>query len=193
MDGSLEGLEPKTLWIHFQEISAIPRCSGNEERVRAYVLRFAEKEGLPFAVDSAGNVLVRKGAQRSSEGAPCVVLQSHLDMVCEKNLDTVHDFQRDPIRLVRAGDWLAAQGTTLGADNGIGVAAMLAVLEDRSLVHGGSAGRRGSRKASFQGRFSSILTARRKGPLSSAARAERTRSFGFPSGGSGAHGASASN
>ncbi len=136
MDGSLEGLEPKTLWIHFQEISAIPRCSGNEERVRAYVLRFAEKEGLPFAVDSAGNVLVRKGAQRSSEGAPCVVLQSHLDMVCEKNLDTVHDFQRDPIRLVRAGDWLAAQGTTLGADNGIGVAAMLAVLEDRSLVHG---------------------------------------------------------
>jgi len=136
MNGSFEGLDPRPLWRHFLEIAAIPRCSGKEEGIRQYVLRVAEEAGLPRAVDRAGNVLVRKGAQFCPDGAPCVVLQSHLDMVCEKNLDVDHDFDRDPIRVALEGQWLSARGTTLGADNGIGVAAILAVLEDRSLVHG---------------------------------------------------------
>lgn len=136
MNGSFEGLEPGPLWRHFLEIAAIPRCSGREQGIRQYVLRVAEKAGLSRTVDRAGNVLVRKEAQSCPDGAPCVVLQSHLDMVCEKNLDVNHDFDRDPIQVALEGQWLSARGTTLGADNGIGVAAILAVLEDRSLVHG---------------------------------------------------------
>ena len=136
MDPNLEGLEPALLWKHFDEILKIPRCSKHEEAVRAYVVGVAERLGLAHKQDGAGNVLISKGGIPGRENAPIVVLQGHLDMVCEKNADTVHDFSKDAIRTDLRGDLLYAQGTTLGADNGIGVATALAVLESDAVEHG---------------------------------------------------------
>lgn len=129
-------LDPKPLWKHFDEILKIPRASKNEAAARQYVLDLAARKGLETRTDAAGNTVVRKPASAGKEGAPTVVLQSHLDMVTEKNSDVTHDFSRDPIVPQRDGDWVRATGTTLGADNGIGAAAMLAVLEADDLVHG---------------------------------------------------------
>ena len=136
MSSAIEGLEPQLLWKHFAALSRIPRGSKNEAAAAQFVLDTARQLGLEARQDGAGNVLVRKPASAGRERAPSVCLQSHLDMVCEKNADKVHDFTKDPIELVREGDVLRANGTTLGADNGIGVAAALAVAEDRSLEHG---------------------------------------------------------
>ncbi len=132
----LEGLQPPALWRHFLELSRIPRCSGQEAAAREYVLAVADRKGCPFRVDEAGNVVVRKAPSPGLSGRPAVVVQSHLDMVCEKNTDSSHDFSRDPIRWRREGDWLGAEGTTLGADNGIGAAAQLALIEEDGLTHG---------------------------------------------------------
>lgn len=129
-------LPPTSLWKHFDELLRIPRGSKSEDAARAYVLDVAGRNGLESATDAAGNLLVRKPATPGREDAPIVVLQAHLDMVQEKNSDVEHDFSTDPIRPVREGDWLTADGTTLGADNGIGVAAMLALLEDSDVAHG---------------------------------------------------------
>jgi dipeptidase D len=129
-------LDPKPLWKHFDAILAIPRPSGQEEAARQYVLGLAETKGLPVRRDSYGNFVVSKPASPGQEGAPTVVLQAHLDMVTEKNSDVQHDFTKDPIVPRREGEWVKATGTTLGADNGIGAAAMLAVLEADDLVHG---------------------------------------------------------
>ena len=129
-------LEPRPLWQHFDHILTIPRGSKNEERMRRYVLGRAERKGLEHKVDAVGNVVVRKGASAGREGAAVTILQSHLDMVNEKNSDVEHDFDKDPIKPKRDGDYLRAEGTTLGSDNGIGVASMLAVMEDVDLVHG---------------------------------------------------------
>jgi dipeptidase D len=129
-------LEPRTLWSHFDEILKIPRPSTHEERARRYVLDVAARHGLTSRQDSTGNVVVEKPASPGREGAPAVVLQGHLDMVTEKNTGTEHDFLRDPILPRRDGDWVKASGTTLGADNGVGAAAMLAVMEAEDLVHG---------------------------------------------------------
>jgi len=136
MSDALKGLQPALVWKYFGEIARIPRCSKSEERVAAYVMETAKKLGLDARQDAAGNVLVRKPASRGREGAKTVVLQGHLDMVCEKNAGTVHDFTKDPIELVRKGDVMMANGTTLGADNGIAVATNLAIMEDRALEHG---------------------------------------------------------
>ncbi len=129
-------LAPRPLWKHFDEILKIPRPSGHEEAARQYVLGLAEKKGFPVRRDSYGNFVVSKPASPGHEEAPAVVLQAHLDMVTEKNSDVQHDFSRDPIVPRREGEWIKATGTTLGADNGIGAAAMLAVLEADDLVHG---------------------------------------------------------
>ena len=129
-------LEPQPLWRHFDAILAIPRPSLDEERARRYVLGVAERHGLRHRQDAAGNVVVEKPASPGREGAPIVVLQGHLDMVTEKNSGVVHDFLRDPIVPRREGGWVKATGTTLGADNGVGAAAMLAVMEADDLVHG---------------------------------------------------------
>jgi dipeptidase D len=129
-------LEPQPLWKHFDAILAIPRPSKHEERARQYVIDQAERKGLRWRQDAAGHVVVEKPASPGKEGAPIVVLQGHLDMVTEKNSGTVHDFDRDPIVPRRDGDWVKATGTTLGADNGIGAAAMLAVMTADDLVHG---------------------------------------------------------
>jgi len=136
MAASINELNPRLLWKHFAKILTIPHCSGNEKALGEYVLGVAASLGLPGKRDKVGNVVVGKPATAGRENAVGAILQGHLDMVCEKNSDKVHDFSKDPIRTEIKGDWLYAQGTTLGADNGIGLAAALAVMEDTSLVHG---------------------------------------------------------
>ncbi len=128
-------LEPKPLWRHFDHILTIPRASKDEERARAYVVEVAERNGLDYQVDAAGNVVVKKPGANGGENAPPVILQSHLDMVQEKNTDVDFDFESDAIQPQQDGDWVTATGTTLGSDNGMGVAAMLAVLEAGDLTH----------------------------------------------------------
>ena len=132
----LEDLEPKLLWKQFDEIRKIPRCSKHEEKIRAYILDFAKRHGLKTKTDAAGNIVISKPASQGMENKPVVILQGHMDMVCEKNSDVTHDFTKDPIKLKRDGDLLTADGTTLGSDNGIGIATGLAILEDKSLKHG---------------------------------------------------------
>ncbi|MBN1996465.1 aminoacyl-histidine dipeptidase [candidate division KSB1 bacterium] len=132
----ISNLEPKLLWKYFDEIRKIPRPSGKEAAVAKYVISVAGKLGLEYEQEKSGNVLIRKPGSKGHENAPAIVLQGHLDMVCEKNSDKEFNFDTDPIQLLIDGEWLKADGTTLGADNGIGVAAALAILEDDSLVHG---------------------------------------------------------
>jgi len=132
----IDNLEPKLLWKEFEEISKIPRCSKHEEKIREYLLDFAKQHGLKSKTDKTGNVVISKPASSGMEGKPTVILQSHMDMVCEKNSDVDHDFTKDPIKFKLNGDILTADGTTLGADDGIGVATTLAILEDNSLKHG---------------------------------------------------------
>jgi dipeptidase D len=137
MSDALHNLAPESLWRHFAALSAIPRASGKEQAARQYVLAQAAKFGLNDAsVDPAGNVVVRKRARPGRESATPAALQAHLDMVCEKNEGTRHDFDTDPIRLVRDGDWIKADGTTLGADNGVGAATALALMESAEVAHG---------------------------------------------------------
>jgi dipeptidase D len=132
----IDNLEPKLLWKEFEEISKIPRCSKHEEKIREYLLDFAKQHGLKSKTDKTGNIVISKPASSGMEGKPTVILQSHMDMVCEKNSDVDHDFTKDPIKFKLNGDILTADGTTLGADDGIGVATTLAILEDNTLKHG---------------------------------------------------------
>ncbi|MDP4185310.1 MAG: aminoacyl-histidine dipeptidase, partial [Bacteroidota bacterium] len=127
---------PASVWGYFEEICQVPRPSKKEEKIVAFLLDFAKKHNLDAKSDAVGNVVIRKPASPGKENAPTVVLQSHVDMVCEKNRETVHDFEKDPIRPYIDGEWVTAEGTTLGADDGIGIAAELAVLTDDTLVHG---------------------------------------------------------
>ena len=132
----LDGLQPVLFWLHFHEITRIPRCSGHEDLIREYIIQIAKRVGLRYRVDGVGNLVVVKPACDPVGDRPIVVLQSHLDMVCEKESDREFDFNTDPIELVREGNWLKAKGTTLGADNGVGVALSLAVIEQEDLEHG---------------------------------------------------------
>ena len=125
----IQGREPAVLFRYFEEISAIPRMSYHEEKIADYLVRFAEEHGLEYYRDSYHNVLIRKPATANFESSAPVLLQGHTDMVCEKNRDVEHDFLCDPLALYLDGDLLRARGTTLGADNGIAVAIMLAVLD----------------------------------------------------------------
>src|SRR3954469_22113596 len=136
MQSALNGLKPQELWKHFDAIAAIPRASTKEEAARQYVLSIAAKHGLESTQDTVGNLVIRKAAKPGREKAPMTLLQGHLDMVCEKNEATVFNFDTDGIRIVRDGDWLKADGTTLGSDNGIGVASALAVMESSDINHG---------------------------------------------------------
>jgi len=128
----IDGLEPEKLWHYFKEFSKIPRCSGNEKGAIDYITRFAQEHDLMFKKDKAGNLVVKKEAVDGFEGAPVVVLQAHVDMVCEKNENSSHDFSKDPLNLIVENGWVRAEETTLGADNGIGVAAMLSLLDEYS-------------------------------------------------------------
>ncbi len=129
-------LQPQSVWSIFGEISKIPRGSGNEAAVMRWVLDWAKAKGLPAKQDAVGNVLVTIPATPGCEKVPAVLVQGHLDMVCEKNSDTKHDFEKDPIKLLVQGDWVTADGTTLGADNAIGVAMGMALADAKGVKHG---------------------------------------------------------
>ncbi|EFN51344.1 hypothetical protein CHLNCDRAFT_59267 [Chlorella variabilis] len=129
LPAALQGLQPEGLWRHFGELSKIPRPSKHEERVLEWLKRFATDRGLDWKQDKVGNIVIYRPGSGGGEKAPPVIIQGHVDMVCEKNADVSHDFMSDPIRLVRDGDWITADGTTLGSDNGIGVCAALALLD----------------------------------------------------------------
>lgn len=131
----MTNLEPKALWTIFHEITQIPRPSKKEERIRAYLIDFAAKHNLVCKTDKAGNVLISKPATPGYENEKTIILQSHMDMVCEKNNETVHNFDTDAIQTYIDGDWVKARGTTLGADNGIGMALSLAVVAANDLQH----------------------------------------------------------
>jgi dipeptidase D len=136
MSSIFEDLKPFLIWKHFEQILKIPHCSGSETELGDYIISQAKKFDLEWKRDEVGNVVVSKNAAPGMENAPGVILQGHLDMVGEKNSDVEHDFSKDPIQPEKKGDWISAKGTTLGSDNGIGVAAALALMEDDTFVHG---------------------------------------------------------
>lgn len=129
-------LEPVILWKYFDEILTIPRPSKKEDKIRAFLISFAKEYKLEYKVDKTGNLLISKPASKAYENRKTVVLQSHMDMVCEKNNDVIHDFDKDPIIPKTEGEWITATGTTLGADDGIGIASQLAILASKSIEHG---------------------------------------------------------
>lgn len=135
MAASIRALEPKAIWNYFADISAIPRASKREEQIIAHMRRFGESLGLETTVDGTGNVIIKKPATSGMENRQTVILQSHLDMVHQKNSDTVFDFDTEGIRTFIDGDWVRAEGTTLGADNGIGVTAIMALLASDRIPH----------------------------------------------------------
>ena len=128
-------LEPKALWKQFAKVCSIPHPSKHEEKIRQYVIGFAEEHGLEYRHDTVGNVVVCKPAAAGYEGHPTVVLQAHMDMVPQKNSDLKFNFETDPIQPYVDGEWVKARGTTLGADDGMGVSAMLAILEGKDIPH----------------------------------------------------------
>lgn len=132
----LSQLKPASVWRYFSEIMAIPRPSKHEEKISAYLQKFGKDHNFETLSDELGNVLIRKPASKGYEQSQGVCLQAHMDMVCEKNSDKVFDFLKDGIQPVLDGEWLTADGTTLGADDGIGVAAILAILDDDTIEHG---------------------------------------------------------
>jgi len=136
MPSLFNGLKPFLLWKHFEQILKIPHCSGEEKALARYIISLAKSLNLPWKQDKVGNVVVEKKASEGHEKAVTVILQGHMDMVCEKNSDVVHDFSCDAIEAEIKGDWMQAKGTTLGSDNGIGVASALALMEDKNLIHG---------------------------------------------------------
>lgn len=133
---TIQSLAPQHVWKHFYSLTQIPRPSGYMQPVTEFLLNFGKSIGLESFTDEIGNVIIRKPATPGMENRKGVILQAHMDMVPQKNNDTVHDFQKDPIEAYVDGDWVRAKGTTLGADNGLGVAAIMAVLEDNNLKHG---------------------------------------------------------
>ena len=136
MSKDILNLQPDRLWSHFYSLTQIPRPSKKEEKIREFIINFGKNLGLETIVDEVGNVIIRKPATPGMENRKGVVLQGHLDMVPQKNSDKVHDFENDPIDAYVDGEWVKARGTTLGADNGMGVAAAMAVLESKDISHG---------------------------------------------------------
>jgi dipeptidase D len=129
-------LEPKELWGYFYDITRIPHPSKKEKKMVEYMVKFGNDHKLETIVDKVGNVIIRKPATKGMEKRKGVILQTHLDMVPQKNNDKKHDFEKDPIEAIIDGDWVKANGTTLGSDNGIGVAATMAVLASKNVAHG---------------------------------------------------------
>ncbi|MCX7193533.1 MAG: aminoacyl-histidine dipeptidase [Proteobacteria bacterium] len=135
MTMSLKKLHPQSVWNHFAALCEIPHASKHEAELIAHLSAWAESRGIAAVVDSVGNLILKKPASPGCEGLPGVILQGHLDMVCQANSGTQHDFLKDPVRVEVKDGWVSAPDTTLGADNGIGVALALAALEDTSLIH----------------------------------------------------------
>lgn len=136
MNVRVADLQPGPLWKNFDALTRIPRPTRHEERIRSHLLQIGGRLGLETLVDDAGNVIIRKPATGNRHGVTPVILQGHQDMVPQANAGSMHDFARDPIRTVVEGEWVRAEGTTLGADNGIGVAAIIGILESRDIPHG---------------------------------------------------------
>lgn len=136
MNKEIFKLEPTAVWKNFYSLTQIPRPSHHEDRIQQFVFDFGKKLGLETIKDETGNIIIRKPATPGMENRKGIVLQTHLDMVPQKNSDKTHDFTKDPIEAYIDGDWVTANGTTLGADNGMGVASAMAVLEATNLVHG---------------------------------------------------------
>jgi len=132
---SLENITGKRIFYHFEEISKIPRGSGNEKQISDYLLNFGKKLGLECIQDGALNVIIKKPASKGYEKAPIVIIQGHMDMVCEKNSEKIHNFMKDPIKLIVKGDYIYADKTTLGGDDGIALAYAMAILEDNTIEH----------------------------------------------------------
>ena len=135
MNSEIRNLEPKVIWNNFADLNAVPRPSKKEERVIAFMVDFGKKLNLETVVDNVGNVIIKKPATAGFENRKTVVIQSHLDMVHQKNSDTIFDFDKQGIEMYVDGDWVTAKGTTLGADNGLGVAAIMSVLESKTIEH----------------------------------------------------------
>ncbi|MBK8362511.1 MAG: aminoacyl-histidine dipeptidase [Bacteroidetes bacterium] len=135
MSKSITSLEPKELWTNFSEINAVPRPSKKEERIIEFMMQFGKKVGLETTKDDVGNVIIKKPASKGMENRQTIVLQSHLDMVHQKNANTKFDFNTQGIEMLVDGDWVKANGTTLGADNGIGVASIMTVLASTTIEH----------------------------------------------------------
>ncbi|HPI95627.1 MAG TPA: aminoacyl-histidine dipeptidase [Gammaproteobacteria bacterium] len=135
MTTDIRNLEPKALWNNFADLNAVPRPSKKEEKVRQFMMNFAEKHDLDALIDPVGNVIIKKPATKGMENRKTIVMQSHLDMVHQKNNDTKFDFETQGIKMYIDGDWVTAEGTTLGADNGLGVAAIMSVLQSDDIAH----------------------------------------------------------
>ena len=133
----LNNLSPQPLWNYFEEICQVPRPSKKEEKIIGFLLGFAQEHNLKASRDEIGNVLICKPATPGRENDRVVILQSHVDMVCEKNNETVHDFENDPIKAFVDDGWVRARGTTLGSDDGIGIAAQMVVLTATNLSQPG--------------------------------------------------------
>lgn len=164
MNNVIESLQPRIVWAHFATLCAIPRASYKEEALRKHLIKWAQAHGIDSSVDQVGNLLLKKPASPGYEGRPGVILQGHLDMVCQANTGTAHDFEHDSINAIVRDGWVIAENTTLGADNGIGVALALAALEEPGLIHppievlltineeSGMDGARGLAQGSLQGK-----------------------------------------
>ena len=134
--GTIESLEPKNVWRNFYSLTQVPRPSGHTEKISGFLVEFGKKLGLESYIDAAGNVVIKKSASKGYENRKTVIMQAHMDMVPQKDTDVKHDFEKDPIDAYVDGDWVTARGTTLGADDGLGVAAIMSVLEDDNIKHG---------------------------------------------------------
>ena len=129
-------LKPQIVFDYFAQINKVPRPSKHEEKIMEFLHQFAINEGLEYKTDKTGNILISKKASLGMENVPTVILQCHMDMVCEKNSDKIINFETDPIESYVDGEWMRAQGTTLGADDGIGMAMAMAILTDKNIKHG---------------------------------------------------------
>ena len=136
MSSEIKNLEPKIIWENFYKLTQVPRPSKKETQIQQFMLSYGKSLGLVSETDAVGNVMIRKPATPGMENRKGIIMQGHLDMVPQKNSGTSHDFEKDPIDAWIDGDWVRARGTTLGADNGIGVAAAMSVLASKDLVHG---------------------------------------------------------
>ncbi len=135
-ESAIKDLKPELVWQRFYEITRVPRPSKKEGKIREHLRSFLKEQKVEFKEDETGNIVAKVPASPGYENSPAVILQGHIDMVCEKNKETKHDFENDPIEIKREDGWITAEGTTLGSDNGIGVAAALAVINDKSVIHG---------------------------------------------------------
>jgi len=135
MSLEIKNIEPKVVWNHFADLNAVPRASKKEERVIQFMVDFGKSLNLETTVDKVGNVIIKKPASLNMENRKTLVMQGHLDMVHQKNSDTTFDFDTQGIQMFIDGDWVKAKGTTLGADNGLGVASIMAILSSTDIVH----------------------------------------------------------